>query len=295
MADEKKLTVDDIKSREVFDSVDKALAHIGVIQDYEGFGDLQQAIVGAIDDGNGGVTLDPAIYDESMHVAIALVSEKVKGANLKPIGITVYPTPNPEAVAATPEGLAWIAKLVEKEANLVAMRPLRKLDESGNKLSFEEAAAAMPTTIASYITPQREAASGIFATYEALWREIKKLMGGKNRAWAIANFSKKELRRAFESASYAAGTYPKVEKKGGESSLFVFALNLGKLLATKQELDTTFFDNCLANRDSHTISMDDDDGELSLDDLLAEAEAEVVEAPADDEPAADESEEAATE
>src|SRR3546814_2590486 len=77
--------------------------------------------------------------------------------------------------------------------------------------------------------------SGIMATFEALWRDIKKLMGQKSRAWTIANFSKKELRRAVESASYAAGTYPRIEKKGGDSSLLVFALNLGKVLAAKHK------------------------------------------------------------
>src|SRR3546814_13074411 len=85
-------------------------------------------------------------------------------------------------------------------------------------------------------------------------------MGQKSRAWTIANFSKKELRRAVESASYAAGPYPRIEKKGGDSSLLVFALNLGKVLAAKHKdeeghpapLDPAFFDNALANRDSHS-------------------------------------------
>lgn len=118
--------------------------------------------------------------------------------------------------------------------------------------NIEESAAAMPTTIASYITPSREAATGILATYEAIWKDIKALMAKKSRAWAIANFSKKELRRALESASYASGTYPKVEKGGGESSLFVFAIGLGQLLAKKAELDPAFFDNALAKRNEST-------------------------------------------
>src|SRR3546814_19941252 len=93
----------------------------------------------------------------------------------------------------------------------------------------------MPHMMASYITPTREAATGIMATFEALWRDIKKIMGQKSRAWTIANFSKKELRRAVESASYAAGHYPRIEKKGGDSSLLVFALHLGTGLAAKHK------------------------------------------------------------
>lgn len=287
MADETKTTetteatktVADIESRKTFATVESAIAYIGEIGDYTGFADLQQAIVGAIADDNGNVTLDPAIYDESMEIAVAIVSEKVAGAKMKPIALAVYPTPSPDAVLSSDEGKAWVAKLIEKEANLVAMRALRKSD------NIEESAAAMPTTIASYITPSREAATGILATYEAIWKDIKALMAKKSRAWAIANFSKKELRRALESASYASGTYPKVEKGGGDSSLFVFAIGLGQLLAKKAELDPAFFDNALAKRNEHVINIDDEDGELTLDDLLAEAaeadaEESIEEAPA---------------
>lgn len=292
MADETKTeesakAVADIDSRRTFKTVDEALAYIGEIGEYADFGDLQQAIVGAIADDDGNVTLDPAIYDDSMEIAVAIVSEKVAGAKMKPIALAVYPTPSTDAVLATDEGKAWVAKLVEKEANLVAMRALRKSD------NIEESAAAMPTTIASYITPSREAATGILATYEAVWKDIKQLMAKKSRAWAIANFSKKELRRALESASYASGTYPKVEKGGGESSLFVFAIGLGQLLAKKAGLDPTFFDNALAKRNEHVINIDDEDGELTLDDLLAEVAAEEGDESTEDD-TADESEAEAT-
>lgn len=292
MADETKTTetteavktVADIESRKTFATVADAIAYIGEIGDYTGFADLQQAIVGAIADDDGNVTLDPAIYDESMEIAVAIVSEKVAGAKMKPIALAVYPTPSPDAVLSSDEGKAWVAKLIEKEANLVAMRALRKSD------NIEESAAAMPTTIASYITPSREAATGILATYEAIWKDIKALMAKKSRAWAIANFSKKELRRALESASYASGTYPKVEKGGGDSSLFVFAIGLGQLLAKKAELDPAFFDNALAKRNEHVINIDDEDGELTLDDLLAEAAEADAEESNDEAPATTEGE-----
>lgn len=279
--DEAVKTVGDIDSRKTFNTVDDALAYIGEIGEYEGFGDLAQAIVGATQDADGNVTLDPAIYDESMEIAVAVVNEKVIGGKMKPLALAVYPTPAIDAVLASDEGKAWVAKLIEKEANLVAMRALRKSD------NIEESAEAMPTTIASYITPSREAASGVLATYEAVWKDIKSLVGKKSRAWAIANFSKKELRRAIESASYASGTYPKVEKGGGESSLFVFAANLGKILATKAELDPAFFDNALAKRNEHVIDIADEDGELTLDDLLAEATTDADATAEADEVAAD--------
>ena len=279
-------SLSDIPSRLVFTSPEEAIAYVSGISAVAGFGDLPQAIVGLAHDEEGNPTgeLDPAIYDDSMQVAVAIIAEKDTGAKqMVPVGVAIYPTPNPEAVAQSDEGLKWIAKLVEKEANLIAMRALRKKDSNGQPVAtFEEAAEAMPKSLAAYITPTREAASGIMATFEILWRDIKKLMGQKSRSWGIANFSKKELRRAMESASYASGTYPRIEKKGGDSSLLVFALNLGKVLAGKHKdeegnpapLDPAFFDNCLANRDKHAgFAIDDEDGELDLDDILADADA----------------------
>src|SRR3546814_8525743 len=89
-------TVDDIKSRMVFDSPAAALSYIGEISDYEGFGDLQQAIVGLLvdDDGNpivddeGNPQIDPAIYDSTMQVAVTVLSEKDTGAKKwVPVGL----------------------------------------------------------------------------------------------------------------------------------------------------------------------------------------------------------------
>lgn len=265
-------TVADIDARKAFDSIEAALAHIAVISAYEGFDDLQHAIVGAVQDAEGNTTLDPEVYTNDMRVTVAVINEKIKGGSLKPIGLTVYPTPTLDAVLVSDEGKAWLAKLVEKESNLVAMRPLRK-----EGADFAEAVAAMPTSVATFITPSRDGATGILASFEAVWRDVKKLMGAKNRPWATANFSKRELRRAFESASYAAGTYPRVEKDGGDSSIFVFALNLAKMIAAKQDLDTAFFDKCLATRDQHTINIDDgdeDEGGLDLEAMLNEATSE---------------------
>lgn len=265
-------TVADIQGRSVFATIDSALEYIGKISAYEGFDDLKQAIVGAVADEAGNITLDPTIYNSEMAVTVAVMNEKIKGGNLKPVGIAVYPTPVLDAVLQSDEGKKWLAKLVEKESNLVALRPLRK-----EGATYEEAAAAMPTTLASFIAPTREGASGVMAAFEAVWRDVKKLVGAKNRSWAIANFSKKELRRAFESASYAAGTYPKVERQGGESSLFVFALNVAKVLASRLEepLSVEYFDRCLETRDAHQINIeeDDDDAMLDLESILAEADA----------------------
>ena len=76
------------------------------------------------------------------------------------------------------------------------------------------------------------------------------------------------------------------------------AQRLGQLLAKKAELDPAFFDNALAKRDEHTIDINDEDGELTLDDLLAEAtkadaDESGEEAPATDDEAAEQDDTAA--
>src|SRR3546814_18349748 len=112
-----------------------------------------------------------------MQVAVAVLSEKDTGAKkLVPVGLAVYPTPAPEAVAATEEGAKWIAKLVEKESTLIAMRALRK-----DGAAYETAVESMPRTIDAYITPPPEAATGIMATFAALWSVITKIMGQESQ------------------------------------------------------------------------------------------------------------------
>src|SRR3546814_18181119 len=118
-------------ARIVFDSPAAALSDIGEISDYEGFGDLQQAIVGLLvdDDGNpvgddeGNPQLDPALYDSTMQVAVAVLSAKDTGAKkLVPVGLEVYPTPAPEADAATEEGAKCIDRTGVVEEKRVELR-----------------------------------------------------------------------------------------------------------------------------------------------------------------------------
>src|SRR6476660_10572714 len=98
----------------------------------------------------------------------------------------------------------------------------------------------MPTTLDDYITSDRQA-SGILAAFEELWRPIKNNMGKLSRPWRLANFSKKELRRCFESAAYATEYYPTVEETK-QGSLFVLALNGLVKTAKDSGLDPTWFE-----------------------------------------------------
>jgi hypothetical protein len=127
----------------------------------------------------------------------------------------------------------------------------------------------MPKTLEDYITSDR-GAGGILQAYEDLWRPIKNNMAKLSRPWRLANLSKKELRRALESAAYAREYYPTLEETK-QGSLFVFALNGLIVTAKKGGLDPTIFERWLANRDEATIDVkdEDDDEEFDLDALTA--------------------------
>src|SRR3546814_19833960 len=97
-------TVDDIKSRMVFDSPAAALSYIGEISDYDGFGDFQPAIVGSLvdDDGNpvaddeGNPQHDPAIYDSTWQVAFTVLSvSDIAATTLGPVVLAARPTQHP--------------------------------------------------------------------------------------------------------------------------------------------------------------------------------------------------------
>ena len=114
-------------------------------------------------------------------------------------------------------------------------------------------------------------------------------MGQKSKPFALANLSKKELRKAMESASYAATVYPQLEtrqnKKGEPESLFVLAASFGQLLAKQESLDTTIFDRMLSQRDEKEISVAEDEEEFDLE-AMAATLAKKEEAAAEGEPEA---------
>ena len=167
-------------------------------------------------------------------------------------------------------GMDWLIGIMEKELNHVAVRQLRKAE---NAQEIAEAVESMPTTIADYVTSGRESTSGILESFNQLWQIIKKGMGAKSKPFALANLSKKELRKAMESASYAATVYPQLEtrvnKKGEPESLFVLAATFGQLLAKQESLDSTIFDRMISQRNEKEISVSDDEEDFDLEAMAA--------------------------
>lgn len=268
-----KTVLDDMASRRFFDSPDEAAAYIEQCQaDYADFDSLPIAFAGATADGD----FDPEIYNESMRVCVAVLTQRGEGVGAKSSvkAIVIYPAPKLEAILATNGGQAWLDAIVDKELNHVAVRQLRKAD-TPDGLKMADAVAQMPTTVAAFITSSRESAGGILETYNALWQVIKKALSAKSKAFALAPLSKKELRKAMESASYAAAVYPTLElrkdKAGNPQSLFEVAATFGVKLAKGESLDPAFFERALANRNETQIDLADDEDDFDLDAMAAEA------------------------
>lgn len=272
-----KTALDDMASRRLFDSTDDATTYLQkCAEDFTDFEGYPVAFVGATEDGD----FDPDVYTDDMRVAVAKLTERGEGAKSSTIkAIVIYPSPRLAAILgveadALPTGpaLDWLTAIAEKELNHVAVRGLRKA-ESEDEIA--DAIKAMPTTVAEYITSNRETSGGILETFNALWQVIKKALGTKFKTFAVANLSKKELRKAIESASYAAAVYPKLEarqrKDGSSESYFEIAANFGIMLAKKEGLDPAFFEKALANRNERTIEVADDEDEDFDFDAMAEA------------------------
>ncbi len=264
-----KTVLDDMPARALFDSIEAATAFLTAAQGdettpgtYSDFNSYPVAFTGCTEDGD----FDPAVYTDDMQIAVAKLTERGDGANSSTVkAIVIYPSPTVQAFMESAMGTAWIAAIVAKEANHVAVRNLRKAKDADD---FAAAIENMPQTVADYTTAGRESSGGINEAYNDLWQIIKKAIGQQSKAFALANLSKKELRKAMESASYAAEMYPRLEtitnKAGEAKSLFAVAATFGSMIAKQQGKDPAVFDKMLATRDEKTIDVADE-GEEEFD------------------------------
>lgn len=281
-----KLTISNMPARRVFESTEEATAFLTKCQaELTDFADHPIAPAGFDADAN----FDPAIYDDSMDVAIARLTERGEGVGTSTVkAIVIYPSPKLDSVLADDAGREWLTAIMQKELNHVAVRGLRKAATTDDIL---EAIEQMPVSLAEFISSGRESNAGILEAYTATWQAVKSAMGQKSKAFSIRNFSKKELRKAMDSASYAAALYPELEDRvnaaGEKQSLLALAAGLGSLLCKKQGLDSSIYDKMIESREANSIDIGDEDDEEEDFDLDAMAaamapEADDSEAPAED-------------
>lgn len=272
-----KTVADDMDNRRVFGTPEEAAEYLGQCAErFEDFGKMVLAAPG-LDMETG--EFDPEVYTDSMDVMVSLLRNKSK---IK--AIVVAPVPKVSVLMESKQGQDWIAKILHKEMNHVAVRALREAEDVSNVID------QMPVTIDGYLEPGR-GDSGIMETFAELYKAINQALSSKVPAWAKARLIKSELKKAMESKGYAENFYPVLEDYKGQS-LFVAALNLGIAAAKRKALDPTIFQRWLDSRDSKVLSIgeDSEDEEFNLDiGAMSESMLEETGEPATetDEPAGD--------
>ena len=287
-----KTVVDDMASKAFFNNtVDAANYYIRCATEYVDFANYHTVAPGLSQDDAGNLVFDPEIYPDGTRVMIATVSERVSQGNSIIKAIVVCPAPSLDAVIADAAGGAWLAKIFDTAINAAAVRALRKKDVNVTDPAVIE---AMPKTLADYVTSSGGATSTLLEGFEKMWRDIKAVLAEMSKAFRLASPSKKEFRRAMESKSYAARTYPMLEE-GKRGSIFAFAIDAFTQAGKDAGYDVTIFERWKSTRDETVIDVDADDeeGEFSLD-ALGAALAKKADAPAEP-PAETEAAEAAAE
>jgi len=266
-----KTTLEGMTGYRTFDSTEDAMAYLQKCgEDFSDFGEQPFAMVGIDDAGN----FDPEIYTPEMRVRVAVLRNvpRTTTVNGKPVrdpttikAIVVTPVPTLESLMADEAGQSWLLKVLDKELNHVAVRPLRDAE------NLETAMSQMPTTRAGFIESTRDG-GGIMDTFNDLHQIINDQLKKSVPIWNKAKLIKAELKKAMESKAYATEYYPALEDRGDKPSLFVLALQFGQKVAKNKGLAPDIFDKWLATRDAQTLkgATAEDDNDVSLDDLTAD-------------------------
>lgn len=262
-----KTVADDMDARRVFNTVGEAVAyltHCG--ETFSDFASTPLAAPGIDDEGN----FDPAIYSEGTRIMVGTLRKAKEGVK----AIVVAPFPSLEQVLADPAAREWlVSKVLDKELNHVAVRPLREAD------NIENVVDQMPTGLAAYISTARES-SGIMETFNALYKQINETLGKKVPSWAKARLVKSDLKRCLESKGYAEEYYAQLENRGeGKDSLFVIALQLGVSAAKLKGLDPTIFERWTETRDAKkfTAGAEEEAEDFDIDSLAGALAAQPAE------------------
>lgn len=247
------------------------------------FGDYPFAAPGVGVDEDGDTVFDSeAVYTDDSGVMIGTLATTTGEGKDRKRGVKclfMVPIPDFSAMAATAtedESLRkWMVGILEKEANHVAVRPLRDADDVSDVVD------QMPTTLEAYTTSGRAGGAGIMVAFNELYKLINATLSAKIPAWAKARFIKSELKKALESKAYALEYYGALEDRGDNDSLLVVALNLGINAAKKKGFDPSIFERWLATRDSKVLASnadesdeaDDFDLDALTEDLLSDGKA----------------------
>lgn len=255
-----KTVAEGMKARSIFSNAELATAYLGqCAESFKDFADIPAALVGIDSEG----TFDPEIYSDQTEIMVAtLKADKAIKA------IVVAPVPTLDALLAREDGRLWVQKIIHKELNHVAVRPLRDAANISVKVS------EMPRTLDGYISSGREGGSALMQPFNDLYKYVNDLFSEKSPAWKRARLFKNELKRALESRAYALEYYAPLEDRGKDKeSFFVMALAVMKNAAEKKGFDPAIFDRWAATRNEVKLKATDeneDEDDFDLDSLADE-------------------------
>lgn len=262
-----KTVAENFPPRRVFESVEEASNFLNrQASELSDFEEQDFAFVGVDEDGN----FDPEIYTDGTRVLVAKLMNRgeIVGGTRQPStvkAIVVAPVPTLDSILSDDMGRDWADKILLKELNHVAVRGLRDADNIKNMLE------TIPVNREGYLTSTRAAGGGVMEAFNELYKAINATLSHRVKSWDKARLTKAELKKAMESAAYAAEYYPQLEDRGDKDSLFLVAIEMGIAAAKKKGLDATIFERWKATRDQATLAgSDEDEDDLDLDDLTAD-------------------------
>jgi len=268
-----KTTLEGMTGYRTFADTDEATAYLAKCnEDFSDFANQPFAMIGVDESG----AFRPDIYTPEMRVRVAVLRNvpRTVGGKREPTtikAIVVTPVPTLESLMSDEAGMAFVQKVIDKELNHIAVRPLRDAE------NLETAMEQVPTTRSGFIESNRDS-GGIMDTFNELYKVINDTLSKSIPLWSKARLIKAEMKKAMESKAYALEYYPALEDRGSDNngkakdSLFVLALQFGLKLAKGKGMDAAIFEKWLATRDQQTLATTttDDDDDISLDDLVAD-------------------------
>jgi len=257
---------DNMPTREIFPSLETAMARWATIVSYPDAVGVRPFITGLTIAEDGSASIDPTLYPESHEVMIGKLTEKAvttknaDGTTTTTPGKTnaLYFHPVPRLESMLDEAhIAELRDILQKEWQLRAVRTIRNLkgnytDESATA----EAADKMPRTVDEYCNGSRTG-SGLLDAFNKLalptLKRFKELPGkGKPLADAfkLANLSKNTLRLALSNAAYARTEYKQLENFGAFKTFLQILIKDAS--APGVGLSVTTFESWLATRDAQS-------------------------------------------
>lgn len=219
--------------RKVFDSIADALAGLRAIFAIEAFPQdfaVVAARVGLVDV-TGEQEIPPLSEwpEEYQHAKVCVTFIGVRGIKDSEgkdqngaRGFAIYPLHSVEAIQGDDSGVAWLWKVVEKEASHVALRGLRNVNIALGNDALAQAAMDMPISVSDYVEESTRESLDTSA-FDKLWKQFRTMLANAPTTAALVTRlpGKAEVLKAIRSKAFASEEYADLETMGA----FLFIAN----------------------------------------------------------------------